>query len=87
METAFVPAGPFRKWVAGWYDDDDYGPSPSAGPRGPTSGTLKAMRGGAWYDGEAEAWATTTVRHQNLPDDRYEDVGFRCVEDHPDTGS
>ncbi|NIN11718.1 MAG: SUMF1/EgtB/PvdO family nonheme iron enzyme [Gemmatimonadales bacterium] len=69
------------EWVADWYDSEYYERSPEANPTGPDSGTLRAMRGGAWYDGEAEAWTTTTVRHQNPPWDRYEDVGFRCAMD------
>jgi formylglycine-generating enzyme required for sulfatase activity len=67
------------EWVADWYDAEYYDRSPERNPVGPGSGTDRAMRGGAWYDGEADAWATTTVRHQNPPWDRYEDVGFRCA--------
>jgi serine/threonine-protein kinase len=67
------------EWVADWYDEDYYGESPEVNPQGPSSGTLRAMRGGAWYDGSAEAWTTTTIRHQNPSYDRYEDVGFRCA--------
>ena len=67
------------EWVADWYGDDYYGVSALRNPTGPKSGDRRAMRGGAWYDGEGEAWTTTTIRHQNPPEDRYEDVGFRCA--------
>lgn len=67
------------EWVADWYDKEYYAGSPRENPTGPASGTLRAMRGGSWYDGDVEAWVTTTIRHQNPPVDRYEDVGFRCA--------
>jgi serine/threonine-protein kinase len=67
------------EWVADWYDDDYYRVSATRNPTGPESGNRRAMRGGAWYDGEGEAWTTCTIRHQNPPEDRYEDVGFRCA--------
>jgi iron(II)-dependent oxidoreductase len=67
------------EWVYDWYDDDYYGASPDSNPVGPESGSLRAMRGGSWYDGEPEGWVTCVVRHQNPFNDRYEDVGFRCV--------
>jgi serine/threonine-protein kinase len=65
------------EWVADWYEKDYYHDSPYKNPLGPASGTLRAMRGGAWYD--TDVWVTCTVRHQNPPWDRYSDVGFRCV--------
>lgn len=70
-------AGNVWEWVADWYDENYYEDSPYENPLGPESGTVRSMRGGAWYDGEA--WTTCTVRHQNPIWDRYEDVGFRCA--------
>jgi formylglycine-generating enzyme required for sulfatase activity len=67
------------EWVADWYDEAYYAGSPRKNPTGPSSGALRALRGGSWYDGDVEAWVTTTIRHQNPPGDRYEDVGFRCA--------
>ena len=75
-------AGNLWEWVADWYADDYYGDSPYENPLGPDSGTVRAMRGGAWYD--TDVWATCTVRHQNPASDLYDDLGFRCaVPDQP----
>jgi len=70
-------AGNLWEWVADWYADDYYGGSPYENPLGPDSGTVRAMRGGAWYN--TDVWVTCSVRHQNPPSDLYDDLGFRCA--------
>ena len=75
-------AGNLFEWVADWYAEDYYGDSPYENPLGPNSGTVRAMRGGAWYF--TDVWLTCTVRHSNPPPDLYDDLGFRCsVPDQP----
>mgnify|MGYP000119673527 CR=1 FL=1 len=73
----FDIAGNVWEWVADWYANDYYGESSYENPLGPDSGTVRAMRGGAWYD--TDVWATCSVRHQNPPSDLYDDLGFRCA--------
>jgi formylglycine-generating enzyme required for sulfatase activity len=70
-------AGNVWEWVADWYDDSYYADSPPGNPSGPDSGTVHAMRGGAWID--TDSLVRCTVRHQNPPWSRCDDVGFRCA--------
>jgi formylglycine-generating enzyme required for sulfatase activity len=70
-------SGNLWEWVADWYGEDYYGQSPYENPTGPDWGTVRAMRGGSWYD--TGVWKTCTVRHQNPATDLYDDVGFRCA--------
>jgi formylglycine-generating enzyme required for sulfatase activity len=75
-------AGNLWEWVADWYADDYYSDSPYENPLGPDSGTVRAMRGGAWYN--TDVWLTCSARHQNPASDLYDDLGFRCaVPDQP----
>jgi len=37
------------EWCSDWYGESYYGGSPAADPKGPASGELKAVRGGAWH--------------------------------------
>jgi formylglycine-generating enzyme required for sulfatase activity len=72
-------AGNVWEWTYDWYDENYYEVSPDRNPTGPESGGVRSMRGGAWYDGEPEGWVNCIIRHQNPSNDRYEDVGFRCM--------
>jgi hypothetical protein len=71
------------EWVADWYSVDYYTNSPSINPKGPTSGSVRAMRGGSWviYDG----YVRTANRSGINPTDIYESFGFRCAQDAPQT--
>jgi formylglycine-generating enzyme required for sulfatase activity len=70
-------SGNVWEWTRDWYEKYYYWRAPDKNPTGPESGSLRSMRGGAWYD--TDVWMTCTVRHQNPARDRYTDLGFRCV--------
>jgi serine/threonine-protein kinase len=64
------------EWVAdfyGAYDDVD-----QSDPTGPTTGTTRVIRGGAW-NGAYPDWVRPTFRFHNAPDTRSHGVGFRCA--------
>jgi formylglycine-generating enzyme required for sulfatase activity len=67
------------EWVADWYAADYYAKAPPRGPRGPTTGKLRGVRGGAW--GSPPEWSTTTNRYSRTPDYRNNKIGFRCARD------
>jgi formylglycine-generating enzyme required for sulfatase activity len=65
------------EWVSDWYNENYYKNSPSQDPRGPTSGTVRVLRGGSWDDfprdvrvSNREVWQV--YRENDLGD------GFRC---------
>jgi len=70
-------AGNVWEWVADWYSEDYYALSPDENPTGPSFGTERTQRGGAWIDNES--WVRTTVRHSTPPWARFDDLGFRCA--------
>jgi formylglycine-generating enzyme required for sulfatase activity/serine/threonine protein kinase len=65
------------EWVADWYAVEYYASSPASDPTGPSSGSLRVLRGGSWfYDARI---IRVSFRGAYLPRDRYDDHGFRCV--------
>jgi formylglycine-generating enzyme required for sulfatase activity len=66
------------QWTADWYDAGYYMQSPSQDPRGPSSGSYRAGRGGSWIVSAESVRAS--VRYFNGPNLReFDYFGFRCV--------
>jgi len=75
----FDVLGNVCEWVHDWYDEHYYQNSPSQDPLGPTSGTLRVMRGGSWGDGPRHV--RVSYRKRSPPAYRFPTFtnGFRCV--------
>jgi formylglycine-generating enzyme required for sulfatase activity len=69
------------EWCADWYDEAYYQASPADNPRGPATGILKILKGGAWYSNEEQVRITN--RYYALPDSRSFHNGFRCAKSAP----
>jgi eukaryotic-like serine/threonine-protein kinase len=70
--------GNVREWVADWYLPMYYAESPTLNPQGPSTGTERAMRSGA-YDADANEILTTS-RYKHEPESAGLSRGFRCAE-------
>lgn len=70
-------AGNVLEWCGDWFDPGYYSASPTDNPRGPTTGTKRVLRGGAF---DTIPTITRVARRlSNDPDVRNEEKGFRCV--------
>lgn len=69
-------SGNVWEWVSDWYSSTYYTDSPYENPTGPTSGTVKIVRGGGW--GHDAGTIRVANRHNvsSSPTDLY---GFRCA--------
>ena len=73
-------SGSVHEWCLDWYDENYYAGSPDRNPRGPSSGTRRASRGGAWR--HQIPWSSVAHRSSLPPHLRYSDYGFRVVCSH-----
>jgi len=65
------------EWIQDWYGEDYYAQSPAADPQGPSSGTNRVERSGAW---RPPAWNSRSAnRNGILPDSRGDAIGFRLA--------
>lgn len=70
--------GNVREWVADWYLPTYYSISPENDPQGPSTGTERSMRSGA-YDADANEILTTS-RYKHEAESAGLSRGFRCAE-------
>ncbi len=72
-------SGNVREWVADYYEEFYYSASPEDNPKGPESGTFRAVRGGGWKSGKM----CCTVDARICLPTYWVDfaVGFRCAKD------
>ena len=72
-------AGNALEWVQDWYSTAYYSVSPDRNPRGPSEGTHRVVRGGAWELVGIEV--QTFIRFGASPEGRSYLIGFRCAKD------
>jgi formylglycine-generating enzyme required for sulfatase activity len=69
--------GNVYEWVQDWYGERYYSDSPGADPKGPSSGSDRVERGGAWsFDAE---YCRSANRSSNTPGNRNYSLGFRLA--------
>jgi formylglycine-generating enzyme required for sulfatase activity len=69
-------AGNVWEWVNDWRQADYYSVSPYSNPPGPTTGSVRVLRGGCW--GDIADNLRVAVRSWSSPVNRGFSVGFRC---------
>ncbi len=65
------------QWVNDWYDPNYYQNSPSQDPSGPSSGQLRVLRGGSWYNDPS--YVRVSSRLGSNPTGWFNYNGFRCA--------
>jgi len=71
-------AGNVSEWVNDWWAES-FPLSERRFAKGPETGTDKVIRGGGWFDPASRI--TATQRMHAKPDNRADDIGFRCAAD------
>ncbi|HEX6775129.1 MAG TPA: SUMF1/EgtB/PvdO family nonheme iron enzyme [Methylomirabilota bacterium] len=70
-------SGVCHEWCLDWEDPAYYANSPERNPMGPSHGSRRVSRGGAWR--HQDPWSPVAHRSSLPPDLRYSDYGFRVV--------
>ena len=80
---AYDMAGNVWEWVKDRYQSKYYSVSPASNPQGPSSGSARVVRGGAW-DTYSTKYLRSAYRHyNNSPASRDPVIGFRCAKTLP----
>ena len=79
--AALDMAGNVWEWVNDWFDSNYYASSPVSNPSGPTSGTYRVLRGGAWFSNGAHI--NVDFRYWRDPVFSDLSIGFRCARSSP----
>jgi formylglycine-generating enzyme required for sulfatase activity len=74
---AFDMAGNVTEWVFDWYSSTFYSVSPPQNPTGPSTGTARSVRGGAWSLNDT--LTKSIVRARFDPSTQAVGIGFRCA--------
>jgi formylglycine-generating enzyme required for sulfatase activity len=70
-------AGNVMEWTADYYRPEPPQASSTVNPRGPSSGTMRVLRGGSWR--QPPFFARTSYREAAAPETRSPEIGFRCA--------
>ena len=71
-------AGNVWEWVSDWYGPEYYGGGDVENPTGPSTGSLRVVRGASWVT-EEPSMLRCAYRHKVPPDTYAYSIGFRIV--------
>ncbi len=73
--------GNVSEWCNDWYSEDYYKQSPQRDPKGPSAGTERVLRGGAWNSSRESCRSAYRTSDPSINDTclSSDAIGFRCV--------